>query len=331
MSEEKKKISYSDLPEGIRKLISTAKGRGIIKYLSEHPETLQTAIKASELRRIAADRIHSDPELQEKIRRIASRIAKDPKIQQEFFNAQRAAQQATLSGTFGDFKEHDSIVQNFGNAMGLTPWQYSEQTDSRNNAPLSDDLRKKAIYREETLNAVSKEVTGVKSKIQEFLDEFKCTVKRNEKASTVWAIATCVLSVIAIVIAVWSECSDKTRELIEVIKQSHPWSEQQISAEDAKNVRVAFQAITGALQKNVQLEKDNIQLRQETDRLQADLRKAQGDLAELQKKYNADNVVWLQGNKKLYAEITALKKQMEELKTELAKRPLRKQSPEVVK
>ena len=90
MSEEnKKKIPYSDLPEGIRKLISTAAGRGIIKYFSEHPETLQTAIKASELRRIAADRIHSDPVLQEKIQKIALRIASDPKIQQDFFKARK--------------------------------------------------------------------------------------------------------------------------------------------------------------------------------------------------------------------------------------------------
>ena len=48
MSEEKKKISYSDLPEGIRKLISTAKGREIIKYFSAHPETLKAAIQTED-------------------------------------------------------------------------------------------------------------------------------------------------------------------------------------------------------------------------------------------------------------------------------------------
>lgn len=174
--------------------------------------------------------------------------------------------------------------------------------------------------------------------VKELLD----ASQNNFKASKVDAKTNKILSWIAIGIAVAgiitqvvfscrAERNDKTGEVIEAIKQSSQWSSSKISADDAKNVSVAFQAITGALQKNVQLEKDNIQLRQETDRLQADLKKAQDDLSEFQKKYNADKVTWTQGNKKLYAEIAALKKQIEDLKTELAKRPLRKQSPEVVK
>ena len=106
--------------------------------------------------------------------------------------------------------------------------------------------------------------------------------------------------------------NDKTGELIEVVKKSHPWSEQQISADDAKNVSVAFHAITEALQKNVQLEK-------ETDRLQTDLSKAQNTLAALQKQYDAFTATCLQEKQKLYSEITALKKQIEELNAELAK------------
>ena len=328
MSEEnKKKIPYSDLPEGIKKLISTAAGRGIIKYFSEHPETLQTAIKASELRRIAADRIHSDPVLQEKIQKIALRIASDPKIQRDFFKARKAAQRAALSGTFGDFKEYDSIVQNFGNSMGLTPWKSSEQADLNNDAPLAEDLRQEAVNREEILNAVSDKITDIKFKIQEFLDEFKETVQRNETASSENAKASMKISKLAIIISVlgilasggilwyfaWrSEKNDKTGELIEVVKKSHPWSEQQISADDAKNVSVAFHAITEALQKNVQLEK-------ETDRLQTDLSKAQNNLAALQKQYDAFTATCLQEKQKLYSEITALKKQIEELNAELAK------------
>lgn len=334
MSEEKKKISYSDLPEGIRKLISTAKGRGIIKYFSEHPETLKTAIKASELRRIAAEKVQNDPAIQEKINRIASRIVRDSKIQQDFFKARKAAHQAALSGTYGDFKEYDSIVQNFGNSMGLTPWKSSEQADLNNDAPLAEDLRQEAVNREEILNAVSDKITDIKFKIQEFLDEFKETVQRNETASSENAKASMKISKLAIIISVlgilasggiqwyfaWrAEKNDKTGELIEVVKKSHPWSEQQISADDAKNVNVAFHAITEALQKNVQLEKDNIQLRQETDRLQADLKKAQDDLAELKKQYNTDKGPWTQEKQKLYSEITALKKQIEELNAELAK------------
>lgn len=327
MSEEKKKISYSDLPEGIRKLISTAKGRGIIKYFSEHPETLKTAIKASELRRIAAEKVQNDPAIQEKINRIASRIVRDSKIQQDFFKARKAAHQAALSGTYGDFKEYDSIVQNFGNSMGLTPWKSSEQADLNNDAPLAEDLRQEAVNREEILNAVSGKITDIKFKIQEFLDEFKETVQRNETASSENAKASMKISKLAIIISVlgilasggiqwyfaWrAEKNDKTGELIEVVKKSHPWSEQQTSADDAKNVSVAFQAITGALQKNVQLEK-------ETDRLQADLKKAQDDLAELKKQYDAFTATCLQEKQKLYSEITALKKQIEELNAELAK------------
>lgn len=327
MSEEKKKISYSDLPEDIRKLISTAKGRGIIKYFSEHPETLKTAIKASELRRIAAEKVQNDPAIQEKINRIASRIVRDSKIQQDFFKARKAAHQAALSGTYGDFKEYDSIVQNFGNSMGLTPWKSSEQADLNNDAPLAEDLRQEAVKREEILNAVSDKITDIKFKIQEFLDEFKETVQRNETASSENAKASMKISKLAIIISVlgilasggiqwyfaWrAEKNDKTGELIEVVKKSHPWSEQQISADDAKNVSVAFHAITEALQKNVQLEK-------ETDRLQTDLSKAQNTLAALQKQYDAFTATCLQEKQKLYSEITALRKQIEELNAELAK------------
>ena len=331
MSEEnKKKIPYSDLPEGIKKLISTAKGREIIKYFSAHPETLKAAIKASELRRIAAEKIQNDPAIQEKIHRIAAKIAGDPKIQKDFFNAKRAAHHAALSDTFGDFKRFDSIVQNFGNAMGLTPWKSSEQADLNNDAPLAEDLRQEAVNREEILNAVSDKITDIKFKIQEFLDEFKETVQRNETASSENAKASMKISKLAIIISVlgilasggiqwyfaWrSEKNDKTGELIEVVKKSHPWSEQQISADDAKNVSVAFHAITEALQKNVQLEK-------ETDRLQTDLSKAQNNLAALQKQYDAFTATCLQETQKLYSDITDLKKQIEELNAELAKRPL---------
>ena len=164
------------------------------------------------------------------------------------------------------------------------------------------------------------DVKGIYKTLQDFLRKFERIALKNEKSSAINACWSKWLAIIAICISLWAICTDKSDELIDVVKKSHPWSEQQISAEDAKNVRVAFQAITEALQKNVQLEKDNIQLKQEIDRLQTDLRKAQGDLAELQNKYNTDKVAWTQEKQKLYAEIAALKKQIEELKVELAKR-----------
>ena len=189
------------------------------------------------------------------------------------------------------------------------------------------------------------DVKGIYKTLRDFLRKFEKIALKNEKSSAknaCWslgvAIAAIVISVVGILASGGIQCyfacraekNDKTGELIEVVKKSHPWSEQQIS-DDAKNVRVAFQAITGALQKNVQLEKGNIQLKQETARLEVNLKKAQDTLSGLEKKYNAATAGFALEKQKLYAEIAALKKQIEELKTELAKRPLRKQSPEVVK
>lgn len=136
------------------------------------------------------------------------------------------------------------------------------------------------------LNDLIEKLTDIKTLLENFLEEFKKIAEQNSKSSNRWAWASCILSIVAITIAVWSEWSDKTGELINTMKKSHPWSEQQISADDAKNVSVAFHAITEALQKNVLLEQNNIQLKQDVDRLQADLSKAQGDLNVLQKQYN---------------------------------------------
>lgn len=168
-----------------------------------------------------------------------------------------------------------------------------------------------------TNNNEIKKLLEVSKENTETVKQQLVTAKQNSKSSNRWAWASCILSIVAISIAVWSECSDKTEELIDIVKKSHPWSEQQISSEDAKNVHVAFQTVTGALQKNVQLKKDNIQFRQKTDRLQKDLKNAQNTLAELEKKYKADKVAWTQEKQKLYAEITVLKKQIEELNAKL--------------
>lgn len=77
-----------------------------------------------------------------------------------------------------------------------------------------------------------------------------------------------------------------------------------------------------ALEKDTMVSQDNVKLMQKTNRLQADLKKAQGDLAELKKQYNTDKGPWTQEKQKLYAEIAALKKQIEDLKAELIKRPV---------
>lgn len=173
-----------------------------------------------------------------------------------------------------------------------------------------------------TNNNEIKKLLEVSKENTETVKQQLVTAKQNSKSSNRWAWASCILSIVAISIAVWSECSDKTEELIDIVKKSHPWSEQQLATGDAKNISVAFQAIAEVLQKYGQLEKDNIELKQATDRLQADLKKAQDNLTELQNRYNADKVAWTQEKENLCAEITALKKKIEELNAELAKRPL---------
>ena len=278
-----------------------------------------------------------DPQIQALIQRVALHAWKQRLKERELLCEQiQAARDVALSGNMGEFYKNQ---QNF---LNLT----TDTTDVATNIPTADeklddnaevpDFEKEkwgelVCYLESLLNR-SNQIDG---SVKRFLRKFKLIALRNEISSTRNACWSKWLAIIAIIISVlgilasggiqwyfaWrSEKNDKTGELIEVVKKSHPWSEQQISAEDAKNVSVAFQAITGALQKNVQLEKDNIQLKQETDRLQEDLKKAQDDLAELKKQYNADKVAWTREKQKLYAEIAALKKQIEELKVELAKR-----------
>lgn len=186
---------------------------------------------------------------------------------------------------------------------------------------------------------VAKKLIDIETLLRNFLRQFKIIALRNERSSATNACWSKWLAIIAIFISVvgilasgsiqWyfsyrAEKNDKTGELIEVVQRTHPWSGQQISANDAENVSVAFHAITEALQKNVQLEKGTV-------RLQADLSKAQGDLAALQKQYNDSAASFSQEKQKFHAEITALKKQIEELKAELVKRQLSLKNPNQAK
>lgn len=345
MSEdEKKKIIYSDLPEGIRKFIASEQGRKTIKYFAENPGTLETAARATELHKKAAESIKHNPQMQDAIRRLTERVCKNAESMAALLGAQAAAMKAASSGTYGEFRKAQQELYEQYRKMGIASAQkeyFLPEIKIDSNIPDSDPVpvqnREQANEIYGKLDCIKSSIDDVSEGIDDFWANLKNMVERNEKASSENAKASMKISKLAIIISVlgilasggiqwyfaWrAEKNDKTGELIEVVKKSHPWSEQQISAEDAKNVSVAFQAITGALQKNVQLEKDNIQLRQETDRLLADLKKAQDDLSEFQKKYNADKVTWTQEKQKLYAKITALKKQIEELKAELIKRPV---------
>ena len=317
MSEEGKKFSYSDLPENIRRFISSEQGRKAMKYFAENPEAINAATRSAELYQKAKMFTANNPEIQKAIHKITEKILANRSQAHSLLQQQiQAAQNVALSGNMGEFYKNQ---QNF---LNLT----TDTTDVATNIPTTDkklddnaevpeDEKEKweavVSYLESLLDRSDK----INENIDRFLRKFKIIALKNEKSSATNACWSKWLAIIAIFISLWAICTDKSDELIEVVKKSHPWSEQQISADDAKNVSVAFHAITEALQKNVQLEK-------ETDRLQDDLSKAQGDLAALQKQYDASAANFLHEKQKLYAEISALKKQIEELKAELAKRPV---------
>lgn len=340
MSEEEKKFSYSDFPEDVKKCIVSAQGSHTIKFFAENPGALEVAVKLTELLAKAQERIKSNPQILTAMRHIADRVQKNPESMAALLTAQAAAMQAASSRTCGEFRKAQQELSEQYRKMGIASTQQeyflSEiKIDSSipDSAPVPVQNHEQANEIYVKLDCIKSSIENVSEGIDNFWINLKNMVERNEKSSRKWAWASCILSIVAIVIAIAgiitqvifscrAEKNDKTGELIKVVKKSHPWSGQQISAEDAKNVCVAFQAITEALQKNVQLEKGNIQLKQEIDRLQANLKKAQDDLAELKKRYNTDKVAWTQKKQKLYTEITVLKKQIEELKAELAKRPL---------
>ena len=278
-----------------------------------------------------------DPQIQALIQRVALYAWKQRLKERELLCEQiQAARDVALSGNMGEFYKNQ---QNF---LNLT----TDTTDVATNIPTADeklddnaevpDFEKEkwgelVCYLESLLNRGNQ----IDGSVKRFLRKFKLIALRNENSSTRNACWSKWLAIIAIIISAlgilasggiqWhfarrSEKNDKTSKLIKVIQKLHPWSEQQISTEDAKNVSVAFHAIIGALQKNVLLEQSNIQLKQKTNRLQADLSRTQNAFVILQTQYGTSVAICTQEKQKLYAEITALKKQIEELKAELIKR-----------
>ena len=320
----------------------------------KNPDALKAITNAQKkfenTRRILASMLPDTPPLADrfKIQEYVAKVLSAPKVNNAAITAYQkmgeALKNAALSGNIAEYKTN---LQNAIDAEQEFSDSSSIEENEKDNV-LRDGLHdqmKKAEKIEENeqekqkefqelrgetfhtagdiaLNDLIEELTDIKTLLEKFLSEFKKIAEQNSKSSNIWAWASCILSIVAISIAVWSECSDKTEELIDIVKKSHPWSEQQLATGDAKNISVAFQAIAEVLQKYGQLEKDNIELKQATDRLQADLKKAQDNLTELQNRYNADKVAWTQEKENLCAEITALKKKIEELNAELAERPL---------
>ena len=186
---------------------------------------------------------------------------------------------STLLAFFNKFEES---AKNLLSASQLTQQNIEKLVDKakENNDKIAEQVR--------TAEKNGKTVKQLFDASQTNFEDSKLNATKSTRLSWI-AIGIAVAGIITqVVFSCRAEKNDKTGELIEVVKKSHPWSEQQISADDAKNVSVAFHAITEALQKNVQLEKDNIQLKQEIDRLQTNLKKAQDNLSGLEKKYNVD-------------------------------------------
>lgn len=242
---------------------------------------------------------------------------------QEFWQVLGAEIKLRLSTTEEVLRSQLEITEKLLNASQLTHRNVEAliAETQKNNSEIEELLdisKNNAATIEKQLATAEKNGATVKELLDASQNNFnasKVDAKTNKILSWI-AIGIAVAGIITqVIFSCRAERNDRTGEVIEAIKQSSQWSSSKISADDAKNVSVAFHAITEALQKNVQLEK-------ETDRLQDDLSKAQGDLAALQKQYDASAANFLHEKQKLYAEISALKKQIEELKAELAKRPV---------
>lgn len=324
-----------------------------------NPEAIKTVVALNEKLKNSCKLLSAvDSEIRQKLFQNYSKIQQQvnkvlaaPHVMQETIAAYKrmgeALCNAALSGSVADFQKHIGLALDAEKEFSKSASDSQDENDSDitketitgisenvTDANLSECKTTVWVLLESILDQnIGQRLTAIKTLLRNFLRKFEIIALKNEKSSAKnaclslgVAIAAIVISTVGIIIQVFFSCraekNDRAGEIIEVIKQSSQWSSPRVSDADAKNVRVAFQAITGALQKNVQLEKGNIQLKQETARLLADLKKAQADLAELQNKYNADKVAWIREKQKLYAEITALKKQIEELKTELAKRAL---------
>ena len=119
MSDETEKNSFLTLPDEIKNLISTEKGRGIVKYLHDNPDLFRTVSKMDELHKKVALLIKDDPQIQNTILQISKQVLGNHQKSLDLFKAQKAAESAALSGTVGDFKSHVADVKHSQQAWGL--------------------------------------------------------------------------------------------------------------------------------------------------------------------------------------------------------------------
>ena len=318
MSEEQKKFAYSSLPDEAKKLASTDAGRGVMAFFSKKPEALQAAISLGELHKKAAEVIRLNPQMQESIHHLAEIVQKNRQIMQPLLDAQKAAGRAANSRTVRDFKKNAAQVQDFQKKFNFPVWEYSEHITSckRDDVPVPECARADAVVQIDYLEQVIKTIFGVTFAVREFLDEFKESVERNEETSKKWWWASILLSVVAIFVALYGVCNDKTGKLIKVVENAHPWVEQPaIAPEDAKHLSVAFHAITSAIQEHIRNKK-------EIDRLHVDLGEMQNRLTDIQKKHDSLTLTSRQERIKLQQEIDDIKSQIEKQKVELTRKTI---------
>ena len=314
MSNERCKFTNPSLPDDIKELVATDVGLKAAKYFSEHPDELQTAIRMRELQEKAAEAIRHNPKMQETIRLLTELMLKKRTNQQQLLIAQQAAEKAALSETVGAFKKYAGMVRHFQEDVGVTPWDYSGHLapNASDNDPVPETARDEAIAQEQSFKQVIIGIAEITSAVRAFLDEFKETATRNEKASKKWALASTILSIVAILVSLCNIFNDKTGELVKVVREAHPWSEQQISADDAKNISVAFHFVTKAV-------RENIQNRREIAQLYAGLSEIRTRFVDIQKKYDDSVTKSRQEQQELQSEIAKLKIQIEKMKIPLKK------------
>ena len=226
--------------------------------------------------------------------------------------------------------------------------------DSNDDAPVPDELLDSSAKTLALLASMGGELTNIRASVGTLIEVSQCnmetakqqlesveklleTAKHNETSSeknaqssnqlAKWAIIIAIIGIFANAGIQWhfacrAEKNDKTGELIEVVKKSHPWYDLQISTEEAKNVGIAFRVVTTAMQ-------ENVQNRHEISRLQAELKKTQDWLGEVQKKHDELVSVSEQAQKQLQREINPLKRQIASLQSEVTS--LKKQIEELKK
>ncbi len=209
---------------------------------------------------------------------------------------------ATLSMFLAKFDENAGKLLN---ASQLTQKNIEKLVDKakENNDKIAEQVR----TAEKNGNTVNELLTASQNNFK----ASKVDAKKNTNLSYVAIGIAFVGVIVQIGLAIFDYCTDNHEKIIEIL-QNKSFCSPKIHIEKSSNVKVA-------LEKGTIVSQDDVKLMQKTNRLQADLKKAQDTLSGLEKKYNAATAGFALEKQKLYAEIAALKKQIEELEIALRK------------